>query len=108
MSATSANAEPTASLWAFIETLVAVDPKPTNADPPWFEPGDVCQIDERTYGYFLDMTPPRWLHGNWFASGEGAGPFRLFWKTQDAYFARELTEDETRTFCELSGVSLHV
>ena len=109
MSAKSANAEKPTDLWAFIETLVASESHPaTGDDPPWFEPGQVCEIDKKTYWYFLELLPPRWMHGNWFAFGEGAGRFRLFWEIQDAYFARELTDDETRTFCGLSGVSLYL
>ena len=77
-------------------------------DPPWFAPGQVCEIDEKTYWYFLELLPPRWMDGHWFAFGEGAGPFRLFWQMQGRYFARELTDDETRTFCKLSGVSVHL
>jgi len=108
MSVKSANAEKPTTLWAFIETLVTSDPVPVTDDPPWFEPGQVCQIDEKTYWHFLELLPPRWMDGNWFAFGEGSGQFRLFWQTQDGYFARELTDGETQTFCELSGVSLHL
>jgi hypothetical protein len=108
MSANSTKAEKPRNLWAFIETLVASDRQPTTIDdPPWFKPGDICEIDEKTYWYFLELLPPRWMDGNWFAFGEGAGCLRLFWQVKDAYLARELTADETRTFRELSGVSLN-
>ena len=108
MSAKSPTPEKPKTLWAFIETLVSSDPQPVGEDPPWFEPGQVCEVDEATYWQFLELLPPRWMNGNWFAFGEGTGPFRLFWQAQDSYFARELTDEETRTFCELSRVSLHL
>ncbi len=108
MSATSKESKEPTNLWAFINTLVDAEPKTaTEDDPPWFEPGQVREIDEKTYWYFLELLPPRWMDGNWFAFGEGAGCLRLFWQVKDAYLARELTADETRTFRELSGVSLN-
>ena len=109
MPASSHDSVKPTSLWGFINTLVDVEPQtPTEDDPPWFEPGQVCEIDEKTYWYYLELLPPRWIDGNWFAFGEGAGRFRLFWQVKDTYFARELTDEETRTFCELSHVALHL
>ena len=107
MSPTSANAEKPISLRAFIETLVACEPQPmTVDDPPWFEPGQVCEVEESIYRYFFKLR--RRKHSNWFAFGERAGPFRLFWRISGAYFARELTDDETRLFCELSQVFMRL
>jgi hypothetical protein len=109
MSATATNSKRPDSLWAFIETLVQAEVQSdTHDDPPWFETGKVAKIDEKTYWYFLELLPPRWMDGNWFAFGEGTGPFRLFWQVKDAYFVRELTDSETRTFCQLSGTTLHM
>ena len=109
MSARSRVAEKPTNLWAFINTLVdAESTTVTEDDPPWFESGQVCEIDEKTYWYYLELLPPRWIDGNWFAFGEGAGRFRLFWQVKDTYFARELTDEETRTFCELGHVALHL
>ena len=111
MTATSKDGKPT-SLWGFIETLVSAEVQPLRSidddeTPPWREPGKVHEIDEKTYWYFLELLPPRWMNGNWFAFGEGAGPFRLFWQVRDAYFARELTDEETRMFCQLSCTPLY-
>ena len=110
MSANAANGKP-GNLWAFIETLTSGDVQPLSSiddeNPPWHEPGRVCEIDEKTYWYFLELLPPRWIDGNWFAFGEGTGPFRLFWQFQGSYFARELTDEETKTFCQLSRTSLN-
>ncbi len=112
MTATSKDRKPT-SLWAFINTLISAEPEPLSSvddeqTPPWQEPGKVVEIDEETYWYFLELLPPRWTDGNWFAFGEGAGPFRLFWQVRDAYFVRELNNDETRTFCKLGRIPLHL
>ena len=110
MSANKQDEKPT-NLWVFIETLMAgeIQPLPTTDDemPPWYQPGVVSEIDEKTYWYFLELLPPRWINGNWFAFGEGAGPFRLFWQLQGSYFAREMTDEETQTFCELGRVRLY-
>ncbi len=98
------------SLWQFLQSLTQGEIQPINAsteDPPWFIPGMVQEIDEPTYWHFLELLPPRWMHGDWFAFGEGAGPFRLFWKLHGTYFARELTADETALFCNLSRTSLY-
>ena len=111
MTATSKSGKPQ-GLWAFINTLALVDSEPLSSidddqTPPWYETGKVFEIDERTYWYFLNLLPPRWMDGDWFAFGEGAGSFRLIWKIRDTYFLRELTQDETWTFCKLSRVALH-
>ena len=111
MSANTTDGKPK-NIWAFIETLMCGDVRPRSSadddDPPWFEPGRVCEIDEETYWYFLELLPPRWMDGNWFAFGEGTGPFRLFGKVDGSYVGRDLTDDETKTFCELSRTSLHL
>ena len=97
------------SLWEFLRVLVDVEPQvPTDDDPPWHEPGKLYEVDEETYWTFMELLPPRWIHGDWYAYGEGTGPFRIYVKLHDAYFVRELTGDETRKFCELSGTSLHM
>lgn len=111
MAATSTDGKPT-NLWAFLNTLVSIENQPPcsvddEQAPPWYESEKVYEINEKTYWHYLEILPPRWIHGKWFAFGEGAGPFRLFWQIRDAYFLRELTDDETRTFCELSGVALY-
>ena len=111
MTATSNGKKPT-TLWEFLNTLISTEIQPPSsihdkATPPWHEPGNVYEVDARTYFYFLELLPPRWTDGNLFAFGEGAGPFRLFWKVRDSYLVRELTELETRTFCDLSGAALY-
>ena len=97
------------ALWRFLEGLASSQSElnGTEDDPPWFEPGVVCEVSEETYYQFLEVLPPRWLHGNVFLFGEGSGPFRLFWRGDGKCFARELSEEETHRFCELSGTALH-
>ena len=80
----------------------------TDDDPPWHEPGKLYQIDEETYWYFLELLPPRWIHGEWFAFGEGTGPFRIYLKLDGTYLVRELTDVDTRMFCKLSGTPLYI
>ena len=55
MSANAADEKPK-NLWAFIETLISDDIQRLHAideDPPWYEPGKVCEVDEETYWFFL-------------------------------------------------------
>jgi hypothetical protein len=75
--------------------------------PPWFEPRRKCQVSEEVFFYFLEVLPPRWMNGSMFAFGEGCGPFRLFWQHDGRFFGRELTEEETVRFCQLTGTALH-
>ena len=94
-------------LWEFLRQLVDSDLHvPTEDDPPWYEAGKLYESDEETYWYFLELLPPRWIEGDWFAFGEGAGPFRIHFKSGNRYLDRELTDEETRTFCKLHGVAL--
>ncbi len=74
---------------------------------PWWEPGNIYEIDEATFDEKLDFLPPRWMGGQSFAFGEGAGPFQFFWKQGERCFVRELTADETEQFCQLARVPLH-
>ena len=68
------------------------------------EPGRVHAITEEAFDYWLDVLPPRWLHGSCFCQTEGEEAFRLFWRRDRRYFARQLTNAETLRFCRLAGV----
>lgn len=47
------------------------------------------------------------MSGSLFAFAEGAEALRLFWQDhRDCYCARQLTWEETRTFCRLAGIPL--
>ena len=40
----------------FLRQLVSIDPHvSTEDDPPWYEPGELYEIDEETYWYFLEL-----------------------------------------------------
>lgn len=100
------------SLSAFIADLRAGEIVPRPADEPWPSmiarisvPGQVAAIGGDTFEYFLQVIPPHY-HGHGFAFAEGAEPLRYFWHTADRYFCRQLTEDETVTFCSLAGIPL--
>ncbi len=86
------------------------DAQPFKSDdaPPWWEDGVTVEIDESKYFEYLDLLPPRYMNGNLFAFGEGAGNFTLFWVEARRYFALQLSANDTETFCRLSRVSLHV
>lgn len=67
------------------------------------------QVVETTadeYDFLLDVLPPRWMSGTYFAFAEGIAPFRLLWRHRGRYFSRQLTLEETQKFCRLSGASL--
>jgi len=67
--------------------------------------GRPVEIDQETWGDFLDVRPPSWMAGSQFASAEGIDCIRLFWEDHRRYFARQLTESETERFFQLSGVN---
>ncbi len=69
-------------------------------------PARVCEIDEETYDWFLECLPPRWMSASAFAFAEGAEALRLFWKQNGCFFVRQLTWDETQTFCRLAQIPL--
>jgi hypothetical protein len=70
--------------------------------------GRIHQITEEVFDYFLEVLPPRWMRGPYFAFAEGADPLQLFWFRQrqeskdTEHFTRKLTEDEIDQFCKLS------
>jgi hypothetical protein len=69
-------------------------------------PGRIAQVTEEDYYYWLEVLPPKWMSGSHFCFGEGYDPFRLFWMTHrdDRYWCRQLTDEETDTFCRLAGM----
>ena len=69
-------------------------------------PGRIAATDEDTYWYFLEVLPPKYQRGGLFAFAEGAEALRLFWRMSDQHFCRQLTWDETETFCRLAAIPL--
>src|SRR5437016_3633261 len=68
-------------------------------------PGTIADIDEETFSYFLDVLPPKFQCAGLFAFAEGAEELRIFWKSGGQFFSRQLTWDETKTFCNVAGMS---
>ena len=73
--------------------------------------GTIADIDAETFFYFLEVLPPKFQSGSFFAFAEGAEPLRLFWyrvgyARRRQYFCRQLTWDETKQFCSLAFISL--
>ena len=69
--------------------------------------GRTVRINEETWWYFLEVLPPRWMSGSAFAFTEGYDRFRLFWERSGEYFVRQLTEEQSDRFCQLTGASRH-
>lgn len=69
-------------------------------------PGRIAQVTEEHYSYWLEVLPPRWMAGAHFCFAEGAEAFHFFWRDKDGYFGRQLTWDETVTFCRLARIPL--
>jgi hypothetical protein len=104
---------PFPNLFAFLAVLRSAPVIPRPPDEPWAamiartaQTGVACAIDEETYGYFLDVLPPKYM-GNGFAFAEGAEPLRWFWRVKpDQFFCRQLTWEETKEFCRLADIPL--
>ena len=62
-----------------------------------------AEIDEKTWWYFLDVLPPRFQYGSFFAFADGCEPWTLFWKRDREFFARRLTWDETHELLNTSN-----
>jgi hypothetical protein len=69
-------------------------------------PGRNERICEEVYRYFLEVLPPHYHGGDFFAFCEGEEPLRLFRRINGRYVCRRLSWDETVTFCELAGIDL--
>ena len=69
-------------------------------------PGRIAEIEEETFYYFLEVLPPKYQSGRMFAFAEGAEALRLFWRSDDKHFCRQLTDDETKTFCRLARIPI--
>lgn len=107
MTAHSVVCDSPAQIRAFLVTVSHPDPNLDDTDlPPWFETGLTCRVNHAIYRYFREIAMPKVQGESWFIAGRNAGPLRLFWESGDDCFARELTNEETRRFGELTGVSI--
>jgi hypothetical protein len=68
-------------------------------------PRTIAEIDEDTFFYFLEVLPPKYQASSVFAFAERAEPLRLFWRASGHCFCRQLTWEETKLFCQLTGTS---
>ncbi len=75
---------------------------------PWFEAGRIYQISRTTYMYHFESDSVRWSEGRKFVFTFDQNPFQLFWSTDDEFFGRQLTEEETFRFCQLMDVKRFV
>ena len=101
------------TLGEYVAQLQQADviPRPEGEDWPALMarisfPARIAVIEEETYWYFLEVLPPKYQRGSLFAFAEGAEALRVFWQKGDCYFCRQLTWDETTTFCRLARISL--
>ena len=69
--------------------------------------GQIAEVSEEQYDYWLEVLPPRWMNGSHFCFAEGAEAFRLFWhdRTTGRFLARQLSWVETLRFCELARIA---
>jgi hypothetical protein len=103
---------PAETLRAFLAELRSAETLPRPETEDWAAmierihvPGRTCEIEEETYDWFLECLPPKWM-GSGFAFAEGAEPLKLFWKSQEKFLVRQLTWEETQTFCRLAEIPL--
>jgi len=101
------------TLGAFVRHLQQAEIVPRPENETWSDliarisvPGTAAAITQDTYCYFLEVLPPKYQRAGGFVFAEGAEPFRLFWHKGQQHFSRQLTWDETRTFCRLAAIPL--
>ena len=108
-------ADPPTTLRAYIAALQQAPVIPSVPHEEWAAhverisvPARIAEVTEEQWDYWLDVLPPKWMHGGCFCFGEGADAFRLFWfdRARCQYLCRQLTWDETVRFCELAGIPL--
>src|SRR5262249_7917018 len=103
---------PRMSLAVFVRSLKSdCKHSPSRPDEEWDDligristPGQICDVEEGTYIWFLEATPPVFVHVGMFASFCTDRSLRFFWCHIDGHAVRQLTFDETRQFCNLAGI----
>ena len=68
--------------------------------------GRIAAVTEEHFYYWLEVLPPKFMSGSFFCFAEGAEAFRIFWRDRGQHLARQLTWDETVTFCRLARIPL--
>lgn len=102
------------NLREFLLQLSSGESGPLPTEESWSEMIARIQVTQRiheiradTFDYFLEVLPPKWMRGHFFAFAEGQEPLQLFWNAADSadtFFTRRLTEEEIDQFCRLSGI----
>ena len=72
--------------------------------PPWFEVEKIHEVSRSTYIYHAESNQVKWSDGVKFMFAIDRQPFQFFWKMDDCFFGRQLTEEETFYFCKLTDV----
>lgn len=106
--------DPPSTLGAFVAGLKTAAIVPLPSSEEWKEhverisvAGRIAEVNEEQYFYWLEVLPPHYQRGSHFCFAEGAEAFRLFWEAPEGrYWVRQLTWDETVTFCRLAGISV--
>jgi hypothetical protein len=105
------------TLRSLMQQLTVGDADPLSENETWDQMIDRIHVESRihrisadTFDYFLEVLPPRWMSGSYFAFAEGQDPLQLFWERRHAagesveYFTRRLTDEEIDQFCRLTRV----
>ncbi len=99
-------------LRAFLEALWAEPVHEPPTDESWreliarIEGGRNQRVCRATYAHFLGVLPPHYHGGDFFAFCEGAEALKLFARRDGGFICRQLTWDQTVTFCNLAGIDL--
>jgi len=89
------------SLSEYLASLMSQEVVPLNCPdhPPWFIPGENCEVEANIFRASQESASGRWMM---FAFDETGSPKRLFWLDGDRFCGRELTDSESLRFRELS------
>jgi hypothetical protein len=96
----------------FLSHLMVAERVPLPEHEEWKEhverisvAGRISEVSEEQFTYWLEVLPPKYMSGSLFAFAEGAEPLRLFGHDRDGrYWCRQLTWEETLTFCRLADI----
>lgn len=72
--------------------------------PPWFEVDKIHEISRSMYMCHAESNHVKWSDGAKFMLAVDRQPFQFFWKMDNRFFGRQLTEEETFYFCKLTDV----
>ena len=99
------------SLAEFVAFLRQAETVPRPAGEDWkamsariHVTGTIAEIDKEAYWYFLEVLPPKYQNGGFFAFAEGAESLKLFWSVGAKFYVRPFTWDETQEFCRLARI----